>query len=145
MEGRGRLGDALAGAAGEALAHRLDHGPAARHHFERLGDVLAEFGQARLAAAGAGGRARYYETQTRQVGRERLARGLPPCRRSRHRGLAGGLLGRESVGGGRGFQFLELQLVLVDEALRALGALAVEGAAEPGDLQPEMGDQRRVG
>ena len=36
---------ALAIAAGELLAHRLDDLPLARHDFERLGDVLAELGQ----------------------------------------------------------------------------------------------------
>ncbi len=96
------------------------------------------------AAARAGGRGRHHDAHARQLGREGLARGLPPFRRGRHRGLGGGLLGRERVGGRRGFEFLELQLVLVEEALGALGALAVEGAGEPGDLEPEVGDQRGV-
>jgi hypothetical protein len=42
MEGRGRLADLLAIAAGELLAHMLDHLPLPRNHLERLGDVLAE-------------------------------------------------------------------------------------------------------
>ncbi len=54
------------------------------------------------------------------------------------------MLGREGVGRRRGFELLELQLVLVEQALGALGALAVEGPAEAGDLQPEVGDQRGV-
>ena len=37
-----------------------------------------------------------------------------------------------------------MQFVLVDEALRTLRALAVERAGEPGDLQPQVGDQRGV-
>ena len=42
VERRRRLGDALAGAAGEFLPHRLDHLPLPRDHLQRLGDRLAE-------------------------------------------------------------------------------------------------------
>ena len=41
MEGRGRLADPLAIAAGELLAHRLDDLPLPRDDFQRLGDVFA--------------------------------------------------------------------------------------------------------
>ena len=66
MEGRGRLGDRLAGAAGELLPHVLDHLPGTRHQLQRLGDVLAELGQASRATAGAG---RGTGTRTRSRGR----------------------------------------------------------------------------
>ncbi len=96
------------------------------------------------AAARAGARARHHDAHARQVGREGLARRLSTFCLRRHRRPGGGFLGRENVDGRRGFQLLELQLVLVDEALRAFGALAVERAGEPGDLEPQMSDQRGV-
>ncbi len=108
VEGRRHLGNVFAGAAGEALTHRLDHGPAPRHHFQRLGDVLAHLRQALPAAARADGWARYHEAHAGQVRRKGLARRLPPFHRGRHRGPGGGFLGRESVGGRRSFEFLEL-------------------------------------
>lgn len=43
MERRRRLADLLADAAGELLTDGLDHLPLPRHHFQRLGDALAEF------------------------------------------------------------------------------------------------------
>ena len=54
MEWRWRLGDRLAGAAGELLAHRLDHLVGARDALQRLGDGLAEFGELATAARAAG-------------------------------------------------------------------------------------------
>ena len=45
MRRRRRLGDRLAGPAGELLAHVLDHLPLARHELQRLGHVLAELAQ----------------------------------------------------------------------------------------------------
>ena len=56
VEGRGWLGDGLAVAAAEALAHRGDHLPLARDHLQRLSHVLAELGQPLTAAARTGGR-----------------------------------------------------------------------------------------
>ena len=41
MERRRRLADLFAGAAGELLPNRLDHLPLARHHLQRLGNILA--------------------------------------------------------------------------------------------------------
>ena len=46
MRGRRRLRDGLAFAAGELLAHVLDHLPLRRHVLQRLGDVLAQLPQA---------------------------------------------------------------------------------------------------
>ena len=48
-----RLGDRLALAARELLAHCLDDLPLARDHLQRLGDILAELRQLGRAAAGA--------------------------------------------------------------------------------------------
>ena len=45
VERRRRLGDRLTGTAGELLPHRLHYLPLRRHHFQGLGDVLAELGQ----------------------------------------------------------------------------------------------------
>ena len=42
---RRRLGDRLAGPAGELLAHVLDHFPLARNELQRLGHVLADLAQ----------------------------------------------------------------------------------------------------
>ena len=59
VERCGRLMERLAGPAGHALAHSLDHLELPRDHLQRLGHVLAEFGQLALAAgAGRPGRAR---------------------------------------------------------------------------------------
>lgn len=60
-------------------------------------------------------------------------------RGSRLRGHGGRL---QRVGRRGSFEFFELQFVLVEQALRALGALAMNGAGELGDLKPEMRDQR---
>jgi hypothetical protein len=45
MRGRRRLGDRLAGAAGELLPHVLDHLPLPGNEFQRLGHVLADLAQ----------------------------------------------------------------------------------------------------
>ena len=52
VERRRRLGDLLAMTAGELLAHRLDHLPAAWDDLQRLGHVLADLRQLLRAAAG---------------------------------------------------------------------------------------------
>jgi hypothetical protein len=59
MEWRRGLRDSLAGPAGELLAHVLHDLPLPRHYLQRLGHVLAEFGEPGRTAAGAGGGARY--------------------------------------------------------------------------------------
>ena len=74
VERRRRLGDALAVPARELLAHVLDHLPLARDDLQRLGDVLAELGQPRRAAAGAGCRSGHDDPLARQMLGERLAR-----------------------------------------------------------------------
>ena len=55
VRGGRRLGDRFAGAAGELLAHVLDHFPLPRHHFQHLGHILADLAQVTTAATRAGG------------------------------------------------------------------------------------------
>src|SRR5208337_4976514 len=73
MRGRRRLRDALAGAAGELLAHVLDHFPLPRHELQHLGHVLADLVQ-KPAAAGAGCRGRINDALARQMLGQRAAR-----------------------------------------------------------------------
>ena len=87
MRGRRRLGDALAVAAGELLAHPLDDLPASRLAFERLRHHLAELAQPGAAALadththGAG-------STTRSTGR--LSGSLRGPRGARRRGALAG-------------------------------------------------------
>lgn len=59
-----------------------------------------------------------------------------------HARLRGRRLGGEIVLGGIGFEVLELQLHLVEQATRAFGAGAVLLAPQFGDLQLEVRDHR---
>jgi hypothetical protein len=77
---RRRLGDRLAGAAGELLAHVRDHFPLARDQFQCLGHVLAELVQ-RAAAARTCRRGRIDDALARQMFRQRPARRLAPLER----------------------------------------------------------------
>ena len=121
MEGRRGLGHGLAVAAGKLLPHGLDHLPLARDHFQRLGHVLAQLRQARPAAAGAGRGRLDHDPLARQVFREGLAGRLLALEPLHRRGRAGdGFLGRQFVLGRRGFQFLQLQLELVQQPAAAL-------------------------
>jgi hypothetical protein len=139
VEGCRRLGDLLPAAAGELFAHGLHDFPLSRHHFQRLGHVLAKFGQL-AAPARAGSRRRDHHAFARQVRRK----GCP------HRLLAGeaghdgrmltgpGLSG-EFVFGGIRLQLLELQLELIEE-LAALGRWPEALALQFGDDQLQMRD-----
>jgi len=138
-----RLGDALAVAAGELLAHRLDDLPPARDDLQRVGDVLAHLHQPGRAAGGAGAGRGQHDALARQVLGEGLAHRLAA--------LEGGDLGlrlrrrrfgKRLVHGRRRLQRLQLQLELVEQPLLAFGAMAVERAAQRLDLQPQTGDQR---
>lgn len=117
---RRRLADPLAVPARHLLAHVLDDLPLARDHLQRLGDRLSELAQARAAAAVAGGRRRNYDALARQVIRERLAVRAFARERSDVRRLGGCALGVDLVLGGVGLQLFELQLHLIEKALRAL-------------------------
>ena len=69
MERCRRLGDGLAGTAGEFLPHRLDHLPLARDDLQRLGDGLAQLGKS-AATAWACGWARKHDPLARQMRRQ---------------------------------------------------------------------------
>ena len=137
MEGGRRLRDRLAGAAGEFLAHRLDHLVAARHDLQRLGDALTEFGQL-AATAGAHRRCYEYDPFAWQMRWQRRADWFYPSERA-HRGGVGivepGGLG--ILAGGR-LEFLELHLQLVEQLAAALGGGAEEIALHLGNQQLEM-------
>ena len=73
VERRGRLGHRLAGTAGEALAHRLHHLPAARHDLEGFCHILTQLRQPVGPAARAMGRRCHDDALARQMGGQRLA------------------------------------------------------------------------
>ncbi len=139
------LRDALAVAAGELLAHGLDHLPLARDHLQRLGDVLAHFNDALRAAAAAGGRRLDDHPLARQMRRKRLARRAAALE-APDGGLrrSGGTLGGELVLARGGLDFLELELQLVEQPRLALGLLAVERALQLLDLELQRRYDRRI-
>ena len=145
VERRRRLADLLAVAAGDLLAHVLDHLPLARDHLQRLGDVLAELAQPRTAAACAGRRSGHDHPLARQMLGEGLA-GRPLAGEGRYGrpGLGRGVLGGEFVLGGGALELLELQLHLIEQPRGALRARAVEIALQLLDLQLLVRDQRLV-
>ena len=137
---RRRLGELLALAAGELLAHRLNHLPLARNHLQRLRHVLAHLRQPlRPAACARGGRSDHH-TLARQVLGEGLARRPAPLepldlgRTPRRR------LGREIVFGGARGEFVELELQLSEQPFLALRAPSVERAPQLLDHQLQRGD-----
>ena len=102
-----RLANALAGSAGELLAHRLDYLPLSGHDLQRLGDVLADLGQSVRTTAGAGRRPGHHDALARQVRWERLASRLLARERS-NCGAVRRRLGRECILGRRDLELLEL-------------------------------------
>ena len=140
------LGDLLAIAAGELLAHGLLDEPVPWHDVEGLGDDLAHLGEPMAAAAGAGGRRRHDHPLAWQVRRQRpacraaAAHGLPrPCR-------AGSFGGHLVLGCGL-LELGELELELLDQPVAALAGLPEPLAAGFGeqqletlDLEPGAGD-----
>ena len=143
MEGCWRLADLLAGPARELLANGLDHLPLPGDDLERLGDVLAHLHDAVRATARTGRRWLDHHTLTRQVLGERFTRRAAALEPDDRRGLR--LPSGNLVLGGRGLEFLELQLHLVDQAGTAFGTMAVVVAPELGDLELEMLDHRLGG
>ena len=146
MEGCRRLADLLASPAGKLLADMLDHFPLTRNDLERLGDVFAELGKPRRAAACAGGRARHEDSLARQMRGEWLAHRLAARVRRNQRGRAAGPggthLGRDLVFGGRGFDVFQLQFHLIEELTAVLGTAAIELPPHLLYGKLEMGDQR---
>jgi hypothetical protein len=120
MERRGRLADALAIAASELLADVLDHLPLPRNDLQRLGDILAQLGQPRPAAAGAGRRAGHDHPLARQVLGERLARAALAAERGDIGGLGRRLLRLELILSGRRLQLFKLQFHLIKQPRAAL-------------------------
>ena len=102
--------------------------------------------QPRAAAAEAGGRPGHDHPLARQMlgngwraGRLRVNAATVVVLRG-----PGAAFGRQFVLGGRGFEFLQLQLDLVEQPGGALGTLAVAIALELLDLQLQMRDQGLV-
>lgn len=140
VERCGWLGDRLAGPAGEAFPHRLDHLPLARDHLQRLGEVLAELHQLERTTARAVHGSRDDDALARFMLREWLApRSLAlegrNARRSRNRFRS------QLVLGGIGLKILELHLQLVEEPGLAFRARAKQLAPQLLDLQLEPRDQ----
>ena len=91
MEGCRRLADLLARPAGKFFTDVLDHFPLTGNDLECLGDVFAELGKPRRAAAGAGGWPRNDHSLARQMIWKRFADGLAACVRRNQRGRLTGL------------------------------------------------------
>ena len=95
------------------------------------------------AAGGAGAGRGQHDPLARQV----LGKGLARRLAAREGGDLGlrprrGGFSQPFIFRGRRLHLLKLQLKLIEEPPLALGALAVEFAAQLLDLQPQMGDQR---
>ena len=144
MERRRGLADLLAGATREPLADGLDHLPLPRDHLQRVGDVLAHLHDAVGTAAGAGRGCLDHHALARQVLREGFA-GWATAFEAGDRRRLRRLLGGDLVLSGRGLEFLELQLHLIDQARPTLRALAVLLPSQLGDLEPKMSDHRLGG
>ena len=127
----------LTAATGELLAHGLHDFPLPRHHLQRLGHVLAEFGEL-AAAARAGSRRRDHHALARQVRRK----GRPHRLSAGEAGHDGPVLtgGGEFVFGRARLELLELQLELVEQLAAALGRWPETLAPQLGDDQLQMGD-----
>ena len=141
MEWCGGLGHRLARAAGEPLAHGLDHLPLPRDNLERLGHVLAEPRQPVRSAAGATGRTGNDDPLARQMRRQRLARGS----RTQERldgGADRGALAQSLILASARFQLLQTKLELIDQQLPPFGTLPVQCAPHLLVLQLE---QRHAG
>ena len=149
VRGGRRLADRLAAAAGDLLAHMLDHLPAPRHAFEGLGDVLAELAD-RAAALGAGAGRGVDDPLARQVLRQGSAGRLAGAIRSwRPIDRRCGDLGRGLCFGRGLLELAQLQLELVDQPpprSAGLAELLAPGLGEQQlqalDLQPGAGDLR---
>lgn len=142
MERGGRLTDLLAVPAGELLANRLDHLPLPRHDLECIGDVFAQLHDAIRPAAIAPARRFNHDPLARQVIRKLFARWFATGEARDGGRVACGLFSGQRVFGRRGFEFLELQLELVQQARGPFGRHPVLVAAQLGDLELEFLDHR---
>ena len=141
VERRRRLADPLARSAAELLADGLDHLPLPGDHLQRLGHILAKLDQLALTAR-AGGGCRDDDAFARQMGWQRAPHRLAPGEAS-DRALARigrRILGGSGVLGGARFQFLELQLQLVEQPAPLLRRRPEPFALQLGDQQLQMRD-----
>ena len=130
MEGRRRLGDRLADAAGELLPHGLHHLPLPRDDLKGLGDGLAELGQPAAAAWTSCGTRNDHTFARQMFWQWRAYRSATQeCANDTIRDRCGRILGC------RRLQLLEFEFHLVEQLATALG-----GGAEPFVLQ--LGDQQ---
>lgn len=134
-DGMESLADLFAIAAGELLAHRLDHLPLAQNNLEGLGDVLAQLAQSvdttALAAYGAGHDDAFARTMLGQRLLHRPAAGKAgDIDGGRHSHF-----GREFVLGRRHLQLRQLELHLIDQPGTALRLRAIELSLEFFDAQ----------
>ena len=143
VERRRRLRYLLARPAGELLAHRLDHLPAARDNLQRLGHVLADLRQLLRTAARARCRRRNNHPLARQVRGKRLAARTAAGEPLHLRGVGRGTLGRQLVLRRARLELVELEFKLIQQALFALRALPVQLPPELLDRQLQEGDLRR--
>jgi len=122
VERRRRLADLLAGPAAELLAHMLGDEQLPRHHVQRLRDILADLRELGAATARATGWSWMHDAPALQVIGEIPARRRPP-----HMALHGIGPLRFGLGlAGCRNEVFELQLQLIDQALAALRARAVQ-------------------
>lgn len=142
MERRRRLADLLAVPAAKFLAYGFDHLEPARNLLERLGDVLAQFRQARPAAAGTGGWRIDHHALALDILRPRLSDRTLACERTYARGLGGSRLGCNLVLCRGHHQLFELQFHLVKQSRGALGTLSAKLPPQLFDRQLQFGDQR---
>jgi hypothetical protein len=138
MERRWRLGDSLTRTTRKALAHRLNHLPLARDHFQRLGDVLAQLGKIIATAARAGLGCSDHHALARQMFGQFAAR-APTGEGFDGRGLGGGCGGKRLGLIDIGFEIFERQLHLVDQPRRALRCGGEPGTLQLLDLQLQQG------
>ena len=140
MERGRRLGDRLARAAREFLAHRLDHLVGTGNALQRLGDGLAEFGE--LAAATRAARRRWqHDPFARQMCWQRATNRLR-AGEGTHGRLIRRRVGGHFILGRGGLEFLELHLQLIEQLAAALGRGTETIALHFGDQQFEMRDHR---
>ena len=144
VERRRRLADLLAIAAGELLAHRLDHLPLTGLQLQRPRHVLAELAQAMAAAAFACRRRIDHHALAGKMLWKRIALGALARKSAHGRCVGDSLFRRKLVCRGAGLRLFECQRQLVDQTRRALRLLSVNLALQLGDPQLLLRDQRRV-
>jgi hypothetical protein len=129
-----RLGDRLAGAAGEFRPHVADHAERRRPVVQHLGDVFAEFAEL-AAAARAGASCRMHHHRARQMRRQRPVRWFQDVGIGRLRGARSCRLGGLLL-----FRFFERQLELRDRGIELFRGTAELQAPQFGQLRLQPRD-----